>query len=61
MPRELNSPTDFLANHARNIQLNGWPNSKKYQDLQDVHITKHNIYIYIYAKFYASWVEMHHN
>ena len=45
MPHESNSPIDFLANHARNLQLNGWPNPKQYQDLQDVHITKHNIYM----------------
>jgi hypothetical protein len=45
VPRESNSPTDFLANHARNLQLNGWPNPKKYQDLQDIHITEHNIYM----------------
>jgi ribonuclease HI len=45
VPRELNSPADFLANNARNLQLDGWPNPRKYQDLQDVHITEHDIYM----------------
>jgi hypothetical protein len=44
VPRESNSPTNFLADHAKNLQLNGWLIPKKCQDLQDVHITEHNIY-----------------